>query len=263
MAVEYVCPKCKSRLAVAEALAPGQQMMCPECEHVFAPPAAAKKAKPTAPAAEPPPEAPKTHASDDDDANPYGVVKETEEERKLAEKNKPRFDVRDKGKKSARGPAMALLVMPSNLMIAQGALTCVVGLGAVVVGLWPIVFADAPPSSEELADFLFTVFCGLFAMAWGGLTCFGAAQMQNLNSYAWGIVGGVIGILPLLAGVFALATLRDPRVIEGFREPEGGVTGDVDEEKKEGDEDEDDEDDEEEDDEEEEEPRPKKKRKRS
>ncbi len=233
--VEYKCPKCKARLQLAEAIGPGQQMMCPECDHVFAPgaPVAAKGKKPEP---EPIPMAPV-----DEESSPYGVIKESEEEQKLAKKNKPQFSVKDKGKRSARGPAMSLLVMPSNLLIGEGAITAVVGLLIFVTGMWPILFSDTALSDEEFADTLFYVFVGIFAMAWGGLICFGAAQMQNLNSYGWGITGAILGCLPLLAGVFALATLRDPRVIEGFREPLGGLSGqeDIDEKKDEDDEDED------------------------
>lgn len=243
--VEYKCPKCKARLQLAEAVAPGQQMMCPECDHIFAPGAPVSKGKP-APAAAPEPSIPL--APVDDESSPYGVIKESEEEQKLAKKNKPQFGVKDKGKRSARGPAMSLLIMPSNLLIAEGALTAIVGLVTIIVGLWPIIFADTAPSSEEMVDNLFYIFCGIFAAAWGGLVCFGAAQMQNLNSYGWGMTGAILGCLPLLAGVFALATLRDPRVLEGFREPLGGLSGQEDEKKD--DEDEDDEDDDDEDDDE-------------
>lgn len=254
--VEYKCPKCKARLAVAEAVSAGQQMMCPECDHVFAP-GAPLPAKATPAAAAPPP-VPLLPV--DEESSPYGVIKESEEEQKLAAKNKPTFVVKDKGKRSARGPAMSLLVMPTNLLIGEGALTAVVGLLTTVAGAWPLLFAEAAPSEEEIVDQLFYVFCGIFAMAWGALICFGAAQMQNLGSYGWAITGAVIGCLPLLAGVFALATLRDPRVLEGFREPEGGLSGqeDIDEKKKDDDEDDDDEDD----DDEEEDDRPRKKRKK-
>lgn len=274
MPVEYTCPSptCKARMALASPPKPGEQIQCPTCGYVFVPPrpatarpatakpatakqSAASNTIPLAPPPPPPPPLPPPVATDDfDDSSPYTVVEESEEEKKLAEANKVTFDkVKDKFKRSARGPAMSLLVMPSNLLIAEGGLTFLVGLGAVVTGFWPIVFSDAPPSDEEFVDCLQTILIGIFAAIYGGLICYGAAQMQNLNSYAWGIVAGVLGIAPLLAGIFTLVTLRDPRVLAGFAEIEGSAVGTKDEDEddendEDEDEDEDDDDDEDEDD---------------
>ncbi|MCZ2340189.1 MAG: hypothetical protein LC104_00150 [Bacteroidales bacterium] len=274
MPVEYTCPSptCKARMALAGPPKPGEPIQCPTCGYVFVPPrpAAAKPAQakpatakpaatkpaaaaPTIPLAPPPPPPPpaRSHVEDDfDDSSPYTVVEESEEEQKLAEANKVTFDkVKDKFKRSARGPAMSLLVMPSNLLIAEGGLTFLVGMGAIVTGFWPIVFSDAPPSDEEFVDCLQTILIGIFAAIYGGLICYGASQMQNLGSYAWGIVAGVLGIAPLLAGIFALVTLRDPRVLAGFAEIEGSAIGakDEDEEDKDKDDDDDDDDDDEDD----------------
>jgi hypothetical protein len=228
---------------------PGQQLRCPVCRTTFTPraevisfkdepvgkpKAAARTARPRAaarpataapPATARPPARPVVVDDDDkDDATPYGVVRESEEEQRLANKNKPTFqDPRDKFKRSARGPASALLVLPTNLLVAEGALTSIVGLAVIVIGLWPIVFTDAPPSDEEYAEALTWIFGGLVLFVWGALVCLGASKMQNLESYAWGIVGAVLGIFPLLAGIFALVALRDPRVIAGFEEIEGAI----------------------------------------
>ena len=200
-------------------------------------PAQAVPARPAQAAPAKPVAKPNVVADDDDDATPYGVTEESEEEKRLAEKNKPKFgDVADKNKRSARGPAQALLVLPTNLLIAEGALTGIVGTMAIIVGLWPLVFTDAPPSDEEIAEQLVIVFGGLVALVWGSLICLGASKMQALESYAWALAGSVLGIVPLLAGVFALVTLRDPRVIAGFEEVEGAIDDD-------GDDDDDDDDD--------------------
>ncbi len=217
-------------------------------------PAAAKAAAPKAvakPAAVPPPPPPPSHAADDDDdINPYGVIKETEEELKLAEKNKPKFtDVKDKFKRSVRGPAQAILVLPTNLLVAEGALCGLVGVGLIIVGIWPLIFTDAPPSDEEIAEQLVTIFMGLVGLTWGSLICLGASRMQNLESYAWALAGSVLGILPLFAGIFAILALRDPRVIAGFQEMEGAVDDEGDEDEDDEDEEETDEDDEEDEDE--------------
>lgn len=271
MPVQYKCPSptCQARMALDAPPKPGEQIQCPTCGTVFVPPrpaakpatarpavarpAAARPAADTIPLAPPPPPPPppsRPPVDDDEDSSPYAITEESEEEQKLAEANRPTFDkVKDKFKRSARGPAMSLLVMPSNLLVAEGGLTFLVGMGAVVVGFWPIVFSDAPPSDEEFVDCLSTILMGIFAAIYGGLICYGASQMQNLSSYAWGIVGGVLGIAPLLAGIFALVTLRDPRVLAGFAEIEGSAVGakEEDEDKKD-DDDEDDEDDDDDDD---------------
>ncbi len=195
----------------------------------------------------------KPKADDDDDINPYGVIKESEEELRLAEKNKPVFgDIADKFKKSFRGPAQMLLVLPVNLLIAAGSLSAIVGVCTMIIGVWPLVFTDAPNSDEEIAERLVYIFIGGVLLIWGCLICLGASKMQSLESYAWALAGAVLGI-PMLAGIFALIALRDPRVRAGFEEVEGAID--------EPDEDEvdDDEDDDDEDEEEEEEEKPRKK----
>ena len=68
-------------------------------------------------------------------------------------KNKPKFtEVQDKFKKSARGPAMALLVMPSNLLLAAGLILTALSLVFFIYGMWPLVFNDAAPGEEELDE---------------------------------------------------------------------------------------------------------------
>lgn len=200
----------------------------------------AKPAKPVAarPAAPPPPPPP----IDDEPIGSYGVIKESEEELRLAEANKPKFtNLADKYKKSARGPAQALLVLPVNLLIAEALLTGIAAVGAVIVGLWPLVFTDAPPSDEEIAEQVVIIFAGLVALLWACIIAVGASKMQALESYAWAMIGAVFGIVPLLAGIFALVTLRDQRVLKGFAEVEGAVDDDDDEPKlKDDDEDDDD-----------------------
>ena len=200
-------------------------------------------AKPAAakPAAPPPPRP----TDDDDDDGPvgsYGVVKETDEEMRLAEANRPKFtNLADKFKKSARGPAQALLVLPVNLLIAEAALTGIASVLAVVVGLFPLVFTDAPPSDEEVAEQVVIIFAGLVGLLWACIVAIGASRMASLDSYAWAMIGAVFGIIPLLAGIFALVTLRDQRVLKGFAEVEGAVDDEDDgpQEKDEDDEDDD------------------------
>jgi hypothetical protein len=197
-------------------------------------------------ASPPPPPKPASPFADDDDEDAesvkrgYGVVKDTEEELKEAKKNKPKFGaVEDKYKKSARGPAIALLVMPSNLLTFEGLVTAVGGIVLFVIGMWPLVFNDAPPGDEETEEAIVAMILGLSTFGWGAFICFGASQMQELKSYMWAMAGSVMGVLPLLVGIYGIIMLQNPKVKAGFEESEGGP----DEE----DEDEDDEEDEDED----------------
>jgi hypothetical protein len=291
---QYDCPNCGSKVKLGQAAEPGQEVRCPVCRTAFVPRAeilgvvaedpparagrAAKAARPAVKAAKPAaakpaaakpatakpaaPVRPNVVADDDldNDTTPYGVIKESEEEQRLIAKNKPKFtEVRDKFKKSARGPAQALLVLPTNLLVAEGALTCIAGIAIIVIAIWPLIFTDAPPSDEDYAEAILYGFIGLVTFVWGGLVCYGTSKMQALESYAWALVGCILGVVPLLAGIFGLVALRDPRVIAGFEEVEGAIDDEDEEEEEE--EEEDDEDDEDDEDEEEEE-RPRRKKKR-
>jgi hypothetical protein len=253
MAVSYTCPNpdCGVTLKTPNRVAAGKSVSCPKCGKPFVPEA-------NGPAAdagtlkmvdeEPPKNPPKKKSRFDDDEESdesvkkgYGVVKETEEEIKEANKNKPTFtEVQDKFKKSARGPAQSLLVLPSNLLTFEGILTVVAGVLIFIVGMWPLVFNDAPPGEEEMEEAVATMLIGVLAFLWGGMVCFGASHMQELGSYTWSWVGSVMGLVPLLAGVFAIMMLLNPKVKAGFEEAEAGPDEeDVD------DDDEDDEDDDE------------------
>jgi hypothetical protein len=264
---QYTCPTCNKTLRTAVDVPAGKKIVCPSCKTPFAPvsgdepipvakaiPVAA--AIPLAPPPPPPPPAPSPFADEDDDGA-YGVRQESEEEKKLAEVNKPKFgNIADKFKKSKRGPAMALLVFPANLMLAQGALTAFFGGFLVLIGFWPLVFTDTVPSNDEVVDALSRAFTGIFLLGWGSVVMYATAKMQNLGSYSWAVAGACMAIFPLLAGVFALVALYDKRVIEGFIEPETGPIGSA----KADDEDEEEDDDDEDDDDDEEERKPRKKR---
>ena len=144
-----------------------------------------------------------------------------------------------------------MLVQPANLLTFEGFITCVAAIGLFVFGMWPLVFSDAAPGDEETEEAVMMMLGGLMVFGWGAVICIGASQLQNLESYTWAMVGSVMGILPLLAGVYALALLRNPKVIAGFEEV------DVDDAEVKPKEDDDDDDEAEE---EEERPRPKKRR---
>ena len=281
MAVSYTCPNpdCRASLTTAAPVPAGKRVKCPKCQEAFVPvpagaddpPPAPKgtfsfKDEPTKPGAKPAkaakpakPESPKPgpaakpnrFAEDDEDPESvkkgYGVVQETKEEQDEAKRNKPTFgSLETKHKRSARGPAVALLVMPANLLTFEGLLTGVAGVAIFVIGIWPLVFNDAAPGDEEIEEAIIWMALGVLTFAWGATICFGASQMQELASYLWSMVGAVMGILPLLVGIYAVVMLQNPKVKAGFEETEGAVDDDDKDEDDEDDEDED-EDDEDED----------------
>ncbi len=237
----YTCPGCDEVLKSSAKAPIGKKIRCKSCGTAFvAEPAddvIKLKDEPPTPAAKPAP----VPVIDDDDAdiNPYGVSKDEDTEEQIEAKKKVKFGaLDDKGKRSARGPAMSLLVMPSNLLIGEGALTVLGGLILTIWSFWPLIFTEVAASDDEIFEQLPWILFGIIVFVWGALICLGASRMQNLESYTWALTGAVLGILPLLAGVMALAMLRNPKVIAGFAEVEGAV----DEDEEGGDDDEDDDD---------------------
>ena len=260
MSVSYTCPNadCGVTLKTPSRVPAGKKVKCPKCGRQFVPepeeqPAAAGPGtfkladEPAKPAAA----AKKNPRAHDDDEDPesvkkgYGVVKETEEEVEQAEKNRPKFgEVQDKFKKSTRGPAIGLLVTATNLLTAEGLITALAGLVVFVVGMWPLVFNDAPPGDEETEEAIITMILGLVGFGWGALICVGASQMQDLASYPWAMVGAVLGILPLLVGIYAIIMLQNPRVKAGFEEIAGALDDEGEGDKDDGGDDDEDDDDE-------------------
>lgn len=239
----FKCPECEAEFKSSKRPPEGKKIRCKECEHAFVPKVKELAAAPTP---SPPPPPPQSEDDEDGPVNPYGVVEDVETEEQIAAKKKVRFDgVDDKKKRSARGPAMSLLVMPANLLIAEGALTFIIGLGTFIWGLWPLIFTEVSPSDDDYTEQLPLVLFGVLLAVWGAMICLGASRMQNLESYTWAMTGAVLGILPLLVGVFAIIMLRNPKVIAGFMEVEGAMDAD----EKEEDEDEDDEEDDDDEDE--------------
>lgn len=256
MSVSYQCPNpdCGVTLKTPNRVPPGKQVKCPKCNKTFTPESAAADGAPPATAAAaggtlkfadedpakkpapPPPPQPTAHHDDDDEPEEsikrgYGVVQDTEAELAEAEKNKVKFgEVQDKFKKSARGPAMALLVTPSNLLVLEGLLTAGFGLFWFVASMWPLVFNDGAIGEEELEEAIVGMLLGTVAFGWGCMICFGASMMQDLASYTWALSGAILGVVPLLVGIYGIVMLQNPKVKAGFEESEGGPDDDEDEE---------------------------------
>jgi len=213
----YTCPGCEAELKSNTAPPPGKKIRCKQCSTAFVP----KPVEVTAPE----PAATKKPVDDDDnDMNPYGVINDEDTEEQAEAKKKVKFDGQvDKSKRSDRGPAMSLLVMPSNLLVAEGGFTILIGIILTLWAIWPLVFTEVSPSEDEISEQAVWILLGVLLIVWGALICLGASRMQNLESYTWALTGAVLGILPLLVGIFAIAMLRNPKVIAGFAEVEGAT----------------------------------------
>jgi hypothetical protein len=110
---------------------------------------------------------------------------------------------------SARRDAQALVIAPSSLLTAEGQITVVSGIFVFVDGICPLFINNLPPIYEEMA-------LGMLAYVWGGMVCYGAHHMHELKSYRWAMVGSVLGVLPLLVGMFGVFMLQNPKVKAGF-----------------------------------------------
>jgi len=256
MSVSYTCPNpdCGVTLKTPNRVAAGKSVKCPKCGKPFVPETEDGKADAKTSGAKPPAAAPvmapppSVFADDDDEdaesiKKGYGVIKDSKEEVEEANKNKPTFtEVQDKFKKSARGPAQGLLVMPSNLLLAGGIVLTAASVVYFIIGMWPLVFNDAPPGEEELDEAVFGMLMGVLGFVWGAMICYGASQMQELGSYIFAMLGAIMGV-PLLVGVFAIIMLQNPKVKAGFEEAEAGPDEEDDDDDEEDDEADDDDDD--------------------
>lgn len=251
---KYQCTNCEAVLRRAEAIPEGKKIRCPKCEAVF--PATAQPddepakepaagyavaAAPAVPKAPPP----KVVENDEENSNPYVVIRETGDE------VKPEIflgSLRDRFAKSAVGPAMFKTVMPSNWLLRLGLFSCAAALAYFIFGLWPIVFCEADPARPFIRPRVDIMIKASFVFAFGAIMCMGASKMHDLMSYTWSIIGSLmalviyvpVGILSALfwillfgpagmilgaleialslVGLWCLIVLMSPTVRQGFRE---------------------------------------------
>lgn len=154
------CPECGKVLRPARPVEPGKKVRCPKCQAVFIAPeegeevgVAAKpdgggKKKPAAKAkAEPAKKAAAKPGEEEEGA--YGVIKEDGEEDKPTISYAPDSTIKD-----LRGPAVAMLTSPTNLMIRSGFIGvfgCVVLLLLLgIPALMPVREDDRPESRQPL-----------------------------------------------------------------------------------------------------------------
>ncbi|HKA07297.1 MAG TPA: hypothetical protein VKD71_08575 [Gemmataceae bacterium] len=245
---KYQCPECEAFLRRAEAIPEGKKIRCPKCEAVFPARAMSDDEPAEEPAgyavagAAPPPKVP---IADDENSDPYSVIKETGDE------VKPEIflgSLRDRFAKSKIGPAMYKTVIPSNWLLRLGLFSCSCAVIMFIIGLWPIVFCEANPLRPFVRPRVEIMLRATFMFSFGGIMCLGASKMHDLTSYSWSIIGSIMALLiyvpagilfalfivlimgPLgmllaavvlglaFVGVWCLIVLLSPAVREGFRE---------------------------------------------
>jgi hypothetical protein len=180
MVAKVSCPECSTVLRPAKPLAPGKKVKCPRCDTIFTvraddeddeparkPVAEKKSAKAAsakgssrnpakkAPAKE---EAPKKN--EEDEIGVYGWVKEDEDKEadKKEKKKKPKIEYApDMSIKDLRGPAVAILMSPSNWLTLVGFLGFLGWLSLMVLIIIPAVF----PIKEDSAGKVMPIGAGL------------------------------------------------------------------------------------------------------
>jgi hypothetical protein len=196
---KYQCPECEAVLRRAEAIPPGKKIRCPKCEAVFP----ARALPDDEPAKEPAAEGyalagqakatPKpTPVDDEENSNPYAVIKETEDE------VKPEIhlgSLRDKFAKSKIGPAMFRTVIPSNWLLRLGLFSCGSAVLLFIFGIWPLIFCEANPIRPFIRPRVDIMRDAALQFAFGAIMCIGAARMHDLTSYTWSIIGAVMALL--------------------------------------------------------------------
>ena len=196
---KYQCPECDAVLRRAEAIAPGKKIRCPKCEAVFPARALPEDDEPAAAAAQgghavagKPKAAAKPAPDEEENSNPYAVIKESEDEAK------PEIhlgSLRDKFAKSKIGPAMYKTVIPSNWLLRLGLFSCVVAVFMFIVAMWPIIFCEATPIRPFIRPQVTLMLRATLMFSFGAIMCVGAAKMHDLTNYSLAIIGSIMALL--------------------------------------------------------------------
>lgn len=222
----YVCPECKVKIKRTKPIEQGKKARCPKCQAGV--PASALFAEPKVPAAA----APAKGRYDDDDDGPaqYGVVQDVFDPEVEARKEEAFNALKDRFEKSKRGPALELVVKPSNYLLLCGVLTCAVALGGAFWSVFPMIFKVEKVQEkkamywnpgdkdkrqyEELTDDQKTTrwlclagFVGFFI--WGAVVSAGAAKMHEIEMYWLAFVASIMALVGPFVPVGIWLTLEN------------------------------------------------------
>jgi hypothetical protein len=159
---KLTCPECATVLRPAKPLAPGKKVKCPRCDTVFAAGSdepdddeekeearPARKAPAKARAAKAAKKAAPKKKADEEEEGTYGFLKSQEEEEE-EEERKPRIDYApDMSIKDLRGPAVKILMSPSNKLTFVGFAGVFGWLVLLILILIPYVFPIKDEDVEQ------------------------------------------------------------------------------------------------------------------
>ena len=124
----YPCPECGVQLRPANPVPAGQKLRCPKCETI------SRRPKRKTPAKAGPSGQPAAEQIEQDGL----VVAEVSED---AEANRTAFDpIKERFKRSARGPALILVVKPSTALLGGGLATLAMAIAGALFAVWPMIF---------------------------------------------------------------------------------------------------------------------------
>jgi hypothetical protein len=203
------------KLKRKEPVEPGKKLKCPECSHIFTV-RAEKKAEPVkAPAAPPAPSAPKSEWDDDGPKN-YMLTEDKESKESIRERERAYGPMKERFEKSKRGPALQIVVKPSNYLLMCGVLTCILGVTTGIVATWEMIFKTEVVetkgkkslydtgekktkfnelSTDEVCNRFIWLAGGVFYFLWGGVVCLGASRLHEVQNYWLSMVGAVMAFI--------------------------------------------------------------------
>jgi len=210
----YVCPECNAKIKRGKPLEQGKKMRCPKCEGAV--PASALMAEPKVPA---PVARPKNHWDDEDDGPAqYGVTEEVVDPEVEARKQEAFGALKERFEKGKRGPALELVVKPSNYLLLCGVFTCAMALGGAFWSVFPMIFKveraseakksmyidpNAKQSTRQYIELTaeerttrFYCLAGFVAFfMWGSVVSAAASKMHEIEMYWLAFTGSVMAML--------------------------------------------------------------------
>lgn len=238
----YTCPECGVKLKRNNPVEPGKKLKCPECSNVFTV-RGEKKPEPAKVPASAAPAAPKSEWDDDGPAN-YQLHEEQESKESIKEREKAYGPLKERFEKSKRGPALQIVVKPSNYLLLCGVLACIMAVTTGLVATWPMIFKSEVVetkakktiydtgdkktkfqelTTDEVRERFVWLAGAVFYFLWGGVVCLGASQMHEVQRYWLAMLGSIMAFigptLPLAILMTMWATESGGEVDMGWMGP--------------------------------------------
>lgn len=209
----YTCPECGVKLKRNNPVEPGKKLKCPECSAVFTVKGEKKPEPAKVPAAAP--TAPKSEWDDDGPMN-YGLSEEQDTKESIKEREKAYGPMKERFEKSKRGPALQIVVKPSNFLLMCGAVACIVTIATGLLATWPMIFKSEivetkakkslydvgdkktkfqELSTDEVRERFVWLAGAVFYFLWGGVVCLGASQMHEVQRYWLAMLGSIMAFI--------------------------------------------------------------------